>query len=315
MLRKVALDSLRADLAAIDDLLRERSADQDPIGHFQFSERKRDIEREIAALEETPERTAAVGLYFGGEPVIGSRGIRADFAGQAMGHFQDMIAKRFAAVEAGMLGRRGPPALRTRTDLMLTQMARGSIGLLLEEVEEQGSLVDSKLRPIVDEITQMVTKVAAPDETDLEEVLESLDQRLLTSLREFFHLLDEAGATLRLVEAEVDETLDRAAVRRGRTRTAMIDIDDEETDDIVGTLYLLPQHRRFELLRRDTGEMIYGVVSAEYSSEHLSDLRDLGDVLGKVWRTRMRVREVRRPGQASRRLYTLLGLVARVEPS
>lgn len=309
MLRKIELDALRADLGSVGDLLRSRSEDQDPIGHYQFNERRKELEREIASLEASPETTAAVALYFGGDPVIGSRGIRADFAGKAIGHFQEMIAKRYAAVEVGVLGRRGPPALRQRTDLMLTDVMRGSVGLVLEEVEETGSLVQSKLRPIVDEVTDLVTKVASEDDAAVEQVIESLDLRLLTSLRDFFHLLDEQGATLRVVEADRDELLDHAAVRRGRVRTDAILIDEHESEGFTGKLYLLPQHRRFELML-DSGEMIYGVVSPDYSAEHLGDLRDdVDSVIGKRWKTRMRIREVKRPNRPPRRLFTLLGLV------
>lgn len=312
MLRKVELDALRADLAAVDGILAQINTDEDPVGHHQFEARKREIEREIAKVAAVPENTASVGLYFAGEPVIGSKGIRAEFAGRAMGYFQDMVAKKYAALEAGVLGRRGPVALRARTDMMLTDVMRGSVGLVLQEVEETGSLVDSKLRPVIDEVTDIVSKVAAPDDAAVDEVLGSIDTRFLSSLGDFFRLLDDQGATVRMVEGEREENLDRTAVRRGRARTDAVLIKEDEADDVEGRLYLLPEHRRFEL-RPDDGETIYGIVSADFSTEHLRDIRDNVDgVVGRKWRTKMRIREVRRQNRPPKLYYTLLGLVRRL---
>lgn len=312
MLRKVELDALRADLAAVEGILAEMNTDEDPVGHYQFEARKREIEREIAKVSAAPEHTASVGLYFAGEPVIGSKGIRADFAGKAMAFFQDMVAKKYAALEAGVLGRRGPVALRARTDMMLTDVMRGSIGLVLQEVEETGSLVDSKLRPVIDEVTDIVSTVAAPDDVAVDEVLGSIDTRFLSSLGDFFRLLDDQGATVRLVEGEREETLDRAAVRRARARTDAVLINEIEAENIEGRLYLLPEHRRFELQRDDNGETIYGTVSADFSTEHLRDIRDNADVVGRKWRTKLRIREVRRQNRPPKVYYTLLGLIGRV---
>ncbi len=310
MLRKIELDALRADLGAINAMLASRTEADDPIGFHQFQSRKREIEEMIAKLGDAPDHTASVGLFFGGLPVIGSRGIRADFAGKAIEYFQELVAKQHAAAEAGILGRRGRVPLRAATDLMLTDVVRGSFGMVLEEVEENGLLADSKVKQIVDEVTDVFLNVASIDDQVFEELLASIDGRLLSTLRDFFHLLDEGGATIRVVEAEKDRLLDRDAVHRGRVRTEAIAVDERESDQISGKLYLLPAHRRFELVRDDTGETIYGIVSPEYSKEYLGTLQQQGiDPVGKTWRTKMLIREIKRPNREPKITYTLLGLL------
>jgi len=109
MLRKLERDSLAADLAAVNSLLAGRTEDEDPVGYLQFSERKREIEEQLLALDAQPEENLAeVGLFFGGVPVFGSQGIHAAFAGEVLGAFQDLMSKRYAALESGALGARGP---------------------------------------------------------------------------------------------------------------------------------------------------------------------------------------------------------------
>jgi hypothetical protein len=310
MLPKLELDALRADLAAVNALLAARTEEEDPSGRMQFESRKREIEQAIRALENAPEHTASVALFFGGRPVFGSKGIAADFAGKAVEMFQDLVSKRFAGLESGSLGERGPVPLRANTQLMLTDVARGSVGFVLEEAAENGTLTDSSLKQVMDEVADLLTRVASPDTDLFESAMETLDPRLLISLRDFYRHLDEAGATLRIVEGPKDDLLDSEAVRRGRARTETMEIKERESEEIMGTLWLLPAHRKFELRRANTGDVIYGNVANEYSRLYLESLQSGPDaVVGKTWKTKMRIREVQELNRPPKFSYTLLGLV------
>ena len=79
MLKKLEADTLKADLAAVTALLAARTEDDDPVGWLQFSSRKADLETELARTEAAPETRAAVGLFFGGRPVLGSKGYCGEF--------------------------------------------------------------------------------------------------------------------------------------------------------------------------------------------------------------------------------------------
>ena len=52
MIRNPEIDWLQADLAAVRAMLAAMSAGDDPIGAMQFEHRRREIEEEIARLEQ-----------------------------------------------------------------------------------------------------------------------------------------------------------------------------------------------------------------------------------------------------------------------
>lgn len=313
MLMKLELSALQADLANIDRLISKRSEKTDPIGFFQLTNRRAEVLETINKIQENPERSASVALFFGGGPVLGSKGINADFAGKAIEAFQDLVSKRFANIETGILGTRGPVPLKANTELMLTDVARGSFGLVLEEIKSNESLSETAMQFVVDEVAQTIVDFSSPDEDRFETALATVDSRSLISLRDFFRLLDEQHATLRVVEGERDAELDFKAVKLARERTDFTEIDDKTTDEIIGRLYILPAHRRFELELVPTSETLYGSISAEFSKENLNKFKNGTDVVGKIWRTKMRIRKTVRVNQQPKLTYTLMGLIEEID--
>ena len=59
MLKKLELDTLKADLAAVTALLAARTEEDDPVGWLQLSSRQADIEGELRQLEAVPETRRA----------------------------------------------------------------------------------------------------------------------------------------------------------------------------------------------------------------------------------------------------------------
>lgn len=53
VLKKLALSSLQAELASVNALLARHTENEDPVGWYQFSERKRELEGEILLISET----------------------------------------------------------------------------------------------------------------------------------------------------------------------------------------------------------------------------------------------------------------------
>lgn len=311
-LRKLEMDAIRADLAEIEELLRTSSEEEDPIGYRQFASRKQELNTqlaELAALNKHPH--AELGIFFSGKPVFGSKGVVAEFAAKAVAAFQEVVAKRLASAELGNLGQRGPVPLKTSSELMLTDMARGSVGFILEETSPQASLTDTALSEALDQSVDLLADIGAAEEQTFENAAASLDSRQLTALQSLFATLDEYGATVRFVEHSKERWLDEAAVARGKARTEEMQIREQESTTITGKLLgLIPAHRRFELQLLDTGETIYGSVAADLAKTHTEQL--MGKVEGRVWRTRMRIREIRRRNRAPKLSYTLLGLIEEV---
>lgn len=310
MPRRLRMQGLQAELASLKALLQSAQEMDDPISEFQLEKRKNKVEAELQSLAEEPEKKASIALFFGGKPVLGSKGISADFAGHMLENFQDLISRRFASAEFGTLGERGPIPMKRLTEMMVTNLAKGSFGFILDEISNQEEIDSTALKLTVEEIVQTLERVSSANEMDFEEVAEELDPRLLISLKNFFSTLDSADATIRLVDDVADISLDAPAVHRARIRTEATSIDESDVV-IEGVLVgFLPEHRKFEL--QSENQMLYGSVSKEATEQYLQMVSVGQSPERQAWKVRMKRRIVmplNRPPREVNRLLEFLGQV------
>lgn len=309
-MKRLDLESLSADRAAVKTMLAALS-DKDPIGRLSFEGRLAAIDDEIRRIDSSHERTGSVALLFSGTPVFGSRSIDADFATTVVRSFQDLVAKRIAAEEFGRLGSRGRIPERTASALSIRELVRGSVGFILEENSQNGQITDTPIKKAIDEVTAVIEQASAENADAFASTVETLDARLLVSLREFFKTLDDGGASVRIVENDRDAKLDATAVKRARDRVETTEVEDMDDEIVTGELLgLLPDSRRFEMKLANTSELIKGTVAAGLAVRWL-ELIELPDqkLVGRVWRTKMKIREIRERNRPKRRLYSLLGLL------
>lgn len=306
MPRKLDLDAAQADLRAVESLLAQRSLETDPVGWLQFSKRKEALQRELSELRSHASTGASVALFFGGLPVFGSRGITAEFGAKAVEQFQDVVTKRFAENQ-GPIGARGPTKQADQTRLLITDVARGSFGFVLEE-STQDHLVDSPLKHVVDDVVDLIYQTSAPDQEAFDAFLESVDPRVLTSLRAFFETLDNEGATMRIVEDDKEISLPRESIARARTRTDKMELSESE-QRFGGKLYLLPESKKFELHLQDGGS-IKGTVAADFLRGLMGDSTEVpSGILGTQRNVSVRTRVVKLPNMPTRYSYRLLSLL------
>ncbi len=311
-MKRLELETLQADRESVRSMLATLT-DRDPIGHISFSARLLAIESQIAKLQDKYEATGSVALMFSGAPVFGSRSIETDFAATVLKSFQDLVSKRISTEEFGRLGARGRIPERTASSLSIRDLVRGSVGFVLEETSYSDAIVDTPIKQAIDDVTVVITKAAAESAAEFESSVETLDPRMLTSLRDFFRALDDGGAAIRIVENERDEKLDSLAVKRARARVDSTDVSDTESDSVIGELLgLLPESRKFEMRLLETGEVVRGTVAADLAAKWL-ELIELPNekLVGQVWRTKMKIREVRERNRPPKNLYSLLGLIER----
>jgi hypothetical protein len=306
MLAKLERDFLEADIAAVTKLLSVHSEDEDPIEHFQYAQRLEMLQTKIRELNARAlQEPAGVALFFGGNPVFGSHGIEVSFAGAAVSKFQDLVSKRFVSLEQGPLSPRGPVPFRDETKLIVTDVVRGSFGFLLETASPGNAELQTSLKSVVGDVTQTVSRMAAPDEELFEEAATDVDERLLSALKDFFKVLDDAGASVRLVEGQRDLELDQVAVQRARRRVEGLSITDGE-QTISGEIVGWAQYGcRFEL-RRPDGQ---GVIMGRVRREAMDKMVDEGhNPLNRHYEARLQVREVKQRNRAPRLAYTLISL-------
>ncbi len=313
-MKRLDLEGLYADRETVRAMLANLGED-DPIGRLSFASRLASIEAEIQRVAAVEETSGSVALMFSGQPVHGARSIAADFAASVLKSFQDLVTKQIAGEEFGRLGTRGRLPERTPSALAIRELVRGSVGFVLEEYSGNAELADTPIKKAIDDVTLIISQAAAESDEQFEASVETLDPRILVSLRAFFQALDDSGAAVRIVEEHRDESLDAQAVRRARIRVDATEVRDVESDTVVGELLgLLPDSRRFEMRLVDTGEVIRGSVASELAFKWLELIELPGEQLvGRIWQTKMKIREIRERNRPPRNLYTLLGLVKRQE--
>lgn len=312
-MKKLDREALLADRASIQALLASIPV-EDVLGRTSLQARLADVEEQLTRLERELSTAGSVALMFGGQPVHGSRSIDAEFTAKALRTFHNLVRKKVAFAEFGSLGERGPiPRRGVGVDLAITEIVRGSMGFLLEEKPHNEELADTIVKVALDSVADLVIKTASVRSEDFEDAADTLDSRLLVSLKKFFRTLDDSGATLRIVEDERDATLDSAAVQRARERVDAMEITDSESDSVVGELLgLLPDSRRFEMRLRGSDEVIKGPVAAAVREPYLALIegpQPEGGIVGRHWRVRMRIREIRERNKPPRKLYYLIGLL------
>lgn len=218
MLKRLELDALKADLSSVESLLESRTPDDDPIGYFQFAARKTMLESKIAKVDAQLGALAELGIFFGGGPVQGARGIDADFAGKALEDIQALISKCFSGRELGPLKARGTLPPGSQSQMLVTDVIRGSFGFVLEGAGDTCEMASPHLKDVLEEVSDMLSRIGASDEVVFEEARAQMDEGILVTLKQFFQRLDEQGATLRIVQGGRDFMLDRKAVSLARQR-------------------------------------------------------------------------------------------------
>lgn len=314
-MKKLDIDALSADRMAVLDLL-ENLPDGDLVGRSTFEARLGDIDRALGEVEHRLDTTGSVALLFAGSPVHGARSIDSVFATRAISVFQDLVTKEVAMSELGSLGGRGPVPKRAQVNLAISELVRGSLGFVLEENCPSDQIADTVTKIAIDDVTRLLERTASENDADFEEAVETLDSRLLVSLKDFFTTLDDFQATVRIVESAREASFDPAAVHRGRVRMDSTKIEEKESESLIGELLgLLPESRRFEMRLRDSVEIIKGNVAAQFAADFLGQLES-GDepILGRQWRVKMKIREVAERNKPVRNLYTLVGLLERADP-
>lgn len=311
-MRKLELDSLQAELSTLDALLARRTEKEDPLGWLQLTPRRADVAARLARMESDLPANAEVAVFFGGTPVVGSRGIRADFATDAISHYQELVTKRLASQALGPLATRGPVPRRDISTMLVTDVVRGSFGFVLQENGESSEpTMAASLRQTLADVSKLLANIAAEDPAAFEEAAETLDDRTLFAIRDLLRVLDDNGATLRLIEGDRDLSFDSRSLHRGRER-ADATVIDETVIRREGVLFLVPDARRFEL-HPTAGPVLKGIVAPNVIQRNGQDEHpgafDAADIVGKRWLVELHEKTVKQGSGKSRASYTLLRFI------
>ncbi len=308
MPRRLEMESLQVDLANVSQMLETAKQYNDKATLYQFERRKKNIEDKLAELGDIPQTRASVVLFFGGDPVIGSVGVAADFAGKVLQSFQEIVSKSFATQAVGKLGERGRVPYDKDANLMVTGVAHGSFGFVLNEASEQMEMFDTTLKDALDFSVSAIVKSSTEDDEVFEALTEELNHRLLLALKTFFHELDNNNATIRMVDDSREYIIDDKAVDRARTRIEATTIEEEEESPKIGVLSgFLPKQRRFELTLSG-GEVISGSATEKAAEKFNKIVAEQGAPIGHECTVSLEVRTVKPFNRPERNVYRLLSI-------
>ena len=307
MIIKLERDQMGAELAELTTLIESLPAN-DYLSRLGLESRRDEVQHKFMTLVDHEEYRAKVALYFGGEPVFGSKGVKADFGSKAVGSFQDLLSKVWVATEGGQLLPMGPIRDRSAAQLHITNLVHGSFGFLLEELDAQGEpMFKTALCKAADQTAEYIASFAGENEDSFSSVIEDLNPRVFQSLREFFGCIHKNNATFRLVEGSRDFKFDHLAVERAWSRAENSNIDEEQTQVRGKLLGVIPIGRRFEFQPDGGATIIEGKVGEQFSNTYLERI-STQQFAGRRWNALFHKRMIAKTGRAPAEKFTLLEL-------
>ncbi len=286
-----------AERAALQNLL-DQLPSSSVIERQGLEFRKRKVEETLASRPPVLGDPARVRLTFRGKPVIGARGLLANFGATAVKAFADAVAA-VGASRNSSLKLRGAIPRREKYGLLITGTASGSFGFELEEIPgDDRFLALSPVGPAVKRTVSILEAAVGTDDEVLLDTVSDAHPRALGALRTFLKKMADQEATCTLEYRDhILRFSDVNQVRRSERRLGGDHVCDEEQQLAGRFLGMLPARRTFEFENDDAGAIISGRIDPA-----LKDADAINDILNRPARITVVARRV---GTAGSR-YVLL---------
>ncbi len=203
-------------------------AETHPLMSMAFTEREKGLQEKLEALP-LGNKEARTILFFSGEPVQGSTGIDASFAGRVLEPFQSMVMADYADRWHGVVGSRGRRTGEAQSRLLLTALPRGSFGLELTKAENDELFEEGQLADTLAHVTRLVESAARSDE-DFAAELDETAPRVIQNLRGFLEVVAKGKAGLRLESGDFRCTMDPIQADEAFQRVAGTITNDDEVE-------------------------------------------------------------------------------------
>ena len=248
--------------------LRELVGDH-PLMSVALGDREQELRDQIAALPLGHKEPRTV-LFFSGDPVHGSVGIDASFAGRVLEPFQSMIMADYADRWHGVVGSRGRRHGETESRMLLTGLPRGSFGLELTKGPSDELFEEDQLADTLSHVTRLVEAAARSDE-DFAAQLDETAPRVIQNLRQFLEVVAKGKAGLRLESGDFRCTMDPVKAREAFDRVADT-ITREDPVELAGVFKgVLLDSWKYDFVTED-GHSVGGKIDSSLSEQEMVDL-------------------------------------------
>lgn len=240
-----------------------------PLMSVAFGKRAKELESQIEALP-LGNKEARTVLFFSGEPVQGSMGIDASFAGHVLVPFQNMVMADYADRFHGVVGSRGRRNGEVNSRLLLTALPRGSFGLELTRAENDEIFDEDQLADTLAHVTKLMDAAVRSDE-DFASELDETAPRVIQNLRGFLEIVAKGKAGLRLETGDFRCTMTPTEANEAYNRVSDTITNDEKLS-IPGVFRgALLESWRFDFVN-DDGHKLSGKIDENLTGEQVSAL-------------------------------------------
>ncbi len=285
-------------------------AAQHPLMSVALEERERELKERIAALP-LGNKEARTILFFSGEPVQGSVGIDASFAGRVLEPFQSMVMADYADRWHGAVGSRGRRSGEAASRLLLTALPRGSFGLELTRADNDELFEEEQLADTLAHVTKLVESSGRSDE-DFAAELDETAPRVIQNLRQFLEVVAKGKAGLRLESGDYRCSMNPIEANEAFNRVAAT-ITDDQVVNVPGVFKgVLLESWKFDFVT-DENHWIGGKIDENLTEEQVIAL-NVEFFNKRCLASLLKTMVLFRNGRV-RTTYTLKGIAPLSEPS
>lgn len=237
-----------------------------PLMSVSFAEREQELMKKIEALPLGSKEARTV-LFFSGEPVQGSVGIDASFAGRVLEPFQSMVMADYADRWHGVVGSRGRRSGEADSRLLLSSLPRGSFGLELTRADNDELFEEDQLADTLAHVTKLVESSARSDE-DFAAELDETAPRVIQNLKAFLEVVAKGKAGLRLESGDYRCSMNPIEANEAFNRVAGTITSDEQVS-IPGVFKgVLLESWKFDFVTLD-GHKVGGKIDDDLTEEQV----------------------------------------------
>ncbi|MBF0311759.1 MAG: hypothetical protein HQL56_19785 [Magnetococcales bacterium] len=256
---------LRADRKELQRIL-SRIPEECVLERISFEARLKEVEEELKRFPQMKRQPVRSTLTFRGAPVVGSRGVVADFATKAAGQFVNVLVTCAASLHQA-LSPTGPIPDRDKYQMLVTGTAVGSFGFVLEEYMPAAEL-DLDLNPplleALEKTGRLLEAAISPSDEELIEAIDDTDPGVVEKLHDFCETLQKYSASCAFSVGErIFKQTSDAEVRRCVERLSRDAIQEMEAGFDGAFIGYLPQRRIFEFRTRQD-EIFWGKVDSTF---------------------------------------------------
>ena len=227
------------------------------LDRMSLNDRLQTIESELKEYDGYSPYSVSASLTFRGKPVVGSRGIYADFGSKAVNAFSKAVSL-VGASSRGPLAPKGRVSHSEDYRLIITGTAVGSYGFKIEAASHSPTSL-GEVTPVEAAITRVKAILEASVGTDeeLANVIAEVDNRALRGVHDFLKAVADNKAICSLAfKGDVFRFHDVDQVRHSQNRLNQI---REEYVTLTGIFIgFFPHGRRAQFAIRDVGSDFWG---------------------------------------------------------